>query len=84
MLTCLRSRSEVTTLVLGSMPKPKSAALGMWIVAGLFVGVAIYGATKGRFSATLLAVAVVFLLIGVAAHRKQEQSAAKRSLGKEP
>lgn len=65
------------------MTKPESTALGMWIVAGLFAGVAIYGATKGRFNAVFLAIAVVFLVIGVAAHRKRGESAAKRAPNEE-
>lgn len=53
------------------MSTAKSALLGAWLVAGLFMGVAIYGAVRGRMTAVFLGVAGVLVVLGVAARRKQ-------------
>lgn len=57
------------------MTNTRSVAFGMWFVAGLFAGVAIYGAVKGRLNATFIAVAVVFFIVGVAVKGKSTEAA---------
>jgi hypothetical protein len=52
------------------MTKPNTMALGFFVVAGLFLGVAIYGAVRDRLNAAFLAVAVVFFVLGLATSRK--------------
>jgi hypothetical protein len=51
----------------------------MWFTAGLFVGVAIYGAAKGRMTATVIAVVVLAVMLGVAAKRKRAPTQAASS-----
>lgn len=63
------------------MSTAKSALLGAWLVAGLFMGVAIYGAVQGRMTAVLLGVGSAVVVLGVAARRKQADDP---SAGDEP
>jgi hypothetical protein len=40
------------------MARPNTVGLGLFVVASLFVGAAVYGAIRGRLNATFLAVGV--------------------------
>jgi hypothetical protein len=61
------------------MEKPKSAEIVVWFVVGAFLGVAIYGAVKGRFNAAFIAIPVVFLILLIAARRKRSQVPSQRA-----
>jgi hypothetical protein len=50
--------------------KPNVVGLGFFLAAGLFVGVAIYGAVRGRLNAAFLALGVVFFVLALASRRK--------------
>lgn len=51
------------------MAKP-NMSLWFFIIAGLFVGVAVYAAVRGRLNAAFLGVAVVFFVLALASRRK--------------
>jgi hypothetical protein len=61
------------------MDKPKSAEIVLWFVVGAFLGVAIYGAIKGRFNAAFIAIPLVFLILLVAARRKRSHVPSQRA-----
>jgi hypothetical protein len=52
------------------MTKPKMS-LWFFFIAGLFVGVGIFAAVRGRLNAAFLGVAAVFFVLALATRRKE-------------